>query len=543
MNFLERKREGDPPTRLLKLIKAKMMVQLNATVKDCLSLLQSLQTAKEQLSQTNQRSAKRLCERAEIFLSALISWEDPDEAYEKEAHFFCLKELLSEIIDFVSQYEHDSSFSIARKMAVNEEFRSKRSKEFSSLNSRIHNLTSILLPSDVSVEKLREEDLEDFQLEMDAMLEAVVEDVSALRTNSTQLKVYLQALREDCSIGQEDIANKLSDLEKKLAANQKISLADLGAIEQVVHNGVSGFMDSLKSEFNAFKAMLHDTQTTIASLKESSDAANVKLLEEMERKFASFQAISLKEIHVLKTKVGDANQALMQKLEDQFASLNLLSMQRDIEDVKTLLQELKESHPASDARVKTWLQQLEDKVNTSAIITKDELLQLQTYFAANHGDVMHLLGAKIVALNQDHAQEAQKQCEAEHQLRIVIETRLKAEEKKNIELQNIVNDLENRALSENISLRNSLESLWKEEHAKLEKALEEANAQQRFLEEELERGTIKFEAMRSYVETLEKENKRLQDALVAVEVHKNEDTRTKMNTLPGTITLPPINLL
>jgi predicted RNA-binding Zn ribbon-like protein len=119
-------------------------------------------------------------------------------------------------------------------MAVNEEFRSKRSKEFSSLNSRIHDLRSVILPTDVSVEKLREEDLEDFQLEMEEMLEAVVED---------------------------------------------------------------------------------------------------------------------------------------------------------------------KSQPANDVRVKTWLQQLEDKVNTSATITEEELSKLQGHFASSHGDVMHLLEAKLGAMD------------------------------------------------------------------------------------------------------------------------------------------------
>jgi transcriptional regulator of heat shock response len=92
----------------------KMTVQLNSILNDCLSALQSLLIAKEQFSEGN-RSVKRLCERTEIFLSALKSLEDPAAATQKEAAFAglksllqSLKKLLSEIQDFVSQYGQDS---------------------------------------------------------------------------------------------------------------------------------------------------------------------------------------------------------------------------------------------------------------------------------------------------------------------------------------------------------------------------------------------------------------------------------------------------
>jgi hypothetical protein len=351
-------------------------------------------------------SVKRLCERTEIFLSALKSLEDPAVATQKEAEFAglksvlqSLKKLLSEIQDFVSQYGQDSSLSIARKMAVNDEFRSKRVREISSFNARIHELRSTLLPAvDVSVEKNREEDLEDFRLDMEAILETMMEELTSTRTNSTKFSICLKEIKDNCSEGQSEILKHLLELENKLLAGKKISVGEVAGIENAVNESMSVFAESLKSEVAEFKKMLEETQMSIVSLKGSCDAANVKFLEEMERKFASFQAISVKVINMLKDKVGDTNQALVQKLEEPFASLNVLSMQKDIQDVKTLLQELKESQPASDARVKTWLQQLEDKVNTSATITKEELSKLQSHFASSHGDVMHLLEAKLGAL-------------------------------------------------------------------------------------------------------------------------------------------------
>jgi serine/threonine protein kinase len=136
------------------------------------------------------------------------------------------------------------------------------------------------------------------------------------------------------------------------------------------------------------------------------------------------------------------------------------------------------------------------------------------------------------ALNENRAKEAENQHEAERKLRIEVETRLKAEESKNVESQKKCKEVEDRALAEKTSFRQSLESLLKEEQAKLEKALEEANAQHRLLEEQLEMETSKFEALRSSVETLEKENKQLRDALVAEEEkNKADKTQTVMDTL------------
>jgi hypothetical protein len=232
-----------------------MAVPLNTLLKGCLSALQSLLTAKEQFSaEGNQRCAKRLCERTEIFLSALKSLEDPAIAIEKEAEFpglksllQCLMKLLSEIQDFVSQYGQDSSLSIARKMAVNDEFRSKRVEEISLFNARIHELRSTLLPAvDITVENNLEEDLEDFQLDMEGMLETMMEELRGLRTNPAELKRYLQAMKQDCSQGQTEILNKLPEVEEMVDAN--VSLMDLGGIEETLNNSLSGFIALLKSK-------------------------------------------------------------------------------------------------------------------------------------------------------------------------------------------------------------------------------------------------------------------------------------------------------
>jgi hypothetical protein len=134
-------------------------------------------------------------------------------------------------------------------MAVNDEFRSKRVKEISSFNARIHELRSALLPAvDVSVEKNREEDLEDFRLDMEAMLAAVIQEIMRFRLNKVNLKRCLQAMKQDCSEGQTEVLKKLSLVEAIVDASRNVSLMDLAGIEEVLNNSLSAFIAFLKSE-------------------------------------------------------------------------------------------------------------------------------------------------------------------------------------------------------------------------------------------------------------------------------------------------------
>jgi hypothetical protein len=201
--------------------------------------------------------------------------EEPAIATQKEAEFAglksvlqSLKKLLSEIKDFVSQYGQDSSLSIARKMAVNDEFRSKRVEEISSFNVRIHELRCTLLPAvDISVEKNREEDLEDFRLDMEAMLETVIEELKGLRTYPAELKRCLQAMKQNCSEGETEVLNKLSEVE----ANVNVSLMDLSDIEQTLTNQISLFMALLKRKVKGKSIILMlDNLTLLISLSPSS---------------------------------------------------------------------------------------------------------------------------------------------------------------------------------------------------------------------------------------------------------------------------------
>jgi hypothetical protein len=89
-----------------------MSHQLATVVKDCFDLVELLQSEKQHFSQNNQRrSARRLCERTEIFIKTL---EDPDVVGKQVTELFdlqnvleSLRKLLTEIKEFVSQqYDH-----------------------------------------------------------------------------------------------------------------------------------------------------------------------------------------------------------------------------------------------------------------------------------------------------------------------------------------------------------------------------------------------------------------------------------------------------
>jgi hypothetical protein len=302
-----------------------------ASIKECMVLLQLLQTSKGQFSQNNQYCFKRLCERTEIFLSVLKSFQVETEGSirndaELKRTLTYLKELLCDIEDFVSKDDNDSLI-IARKMVLNEVFRRRKVDKLSLFHTRLHRLRLLLLPTvEVSVEKNREEDLDDFQLDLEAMFEAVMEEVSSLRTNGTQFKCCLQAMKQECSEGQKKILNKLSEVEAMVASNQTISSTVLADIKHVVRVSLSTFMESLKSEFITFQTLFHDTCKAIDALNKSCDISQIEILVEIERDLKSFQACPIDKVSILKDQIGNNNRSLIQKLEEQLAFFNLLTV-------------------------------------------------------------------------------------------------------------------------------------------------------------------------------------------------------------------------
>jgi hypothetical protein len=228
-------------------------MSVSVDAEDCLVLIESLQTLKQHISQAT-FWFKHVCERTKIFLPALKSFsskhENEAELVSLKKTLKSLKNLLSDIQDFVSENNHDdNSFSISRKMVVNEEYRLNRAGTTFIFCDRIHEFQLKLLPAvDVSVEKTRAEDLEDFQLDMEAMVETMMEELSGYRMNPSELKRCLQAMKQDCSEGQTEISNKLSEVEAIVDANHDVSLMDLGGIEEVLYNSLYGFMALLKNK-------------------------------------------------------------------------------------------------------------------------------------------------------------------------------------------------------------------------------------------------------------------------------------------------------
>jgi DNA-binding ferritin-like protein (Dps family) len=251
------------------------------------------------------------------------------------------------------------------------------------------------------VEEQRAEDLEIMKLDLEAMLEEVIEDLTDhQKGNTAEFKLLLQEMKSQCSEQQVEIVNKLVELERNDSANQKVTSGDITrGLHARVQEDVASFMNSLKNELDAFRDAMKKTRETIALLKEDCDVFHTEMISEIERKFNAFQSVSVREVQSLKEMMDESKVELIHTLQAQFASLNLLSIRRDIKDVKSLLQELKESQSGSDARVQASLNQFEDKVASSTMITKQELLELKQWFGASHDETLNFLESKLDALN------------------------------------------------------------------------------------------------------------------------------------------------
>lgn len=388
------------------------MSRVTSVLLECTSLLRALESSSEKFSEVQHRTVRRLCERTGIFLPIIIDLQDPERLKEKCQGFAGLNrlleslvELLAEIKDFVEQ---DGS-SLARKMVVNEEFRAGRVGTISAFYSRIHEVRNAFSwPEGIeAIEKRREEDFEDFQHDMNEMLESVLEELMLQRSNAANFKTLLHDMKDHCSNQHVGVLKKLIALEEKVSANKQISIADIGGeLHAAMTDCLSPFFASLKTDLSNFKLLIENTQSALLSLKQTADESRVALIAEIEGKFLTFQAVSVREMEAFKKVMGEGHRDLIKQLEDQFSQLDLLSIGKDIQDVKTLLQELKDAQSGGDVRVATMLQQLEDKVTSSTKITKEELNSLRSHFSTGHEDAMRLLEAKLDALNLVSLQEA-----------------------------------------------------------------------------------------------------------------------------------------
>ncbi len=140
---------------------------------------------------------------------------------------------------------------------------------------------------------------------------------------------FLKELKESCSDDNKAIVDRLTVLESKALAKQKILVRDIGGFEEAMMEHSDAVISAVKTELEAFGSSLAETKQLVVQLKEGVDSMTSELLDELEKKVMRQQYITAKEMHELRQAVNERNMDVMNMLECKFTELDMLSIHRD----------------------------------------------------------------------------------------------------------------------------------------------------------------------------------------------------------------------
>jgi serine/threonine protein kinase len=312
--------------------------------------LRSIEVLKENLPES-QRSSRRLCERVAPFESPLRDLlqqceENLIEGSEGlEQDVTILLNLLCELRSYLSeQVEECSRFRCARRVLVNASLRGRTAEDFAAFNQRIQSSLYIWCPDRESdLERQREEDFEDFKLQMELMSQDLMHALSeAQRTGSRELQTLIQELKEDCDGQQVELMERLSAIESKVSANQKVTFRDLGAVEELLSQETERVLTAMREELNDFQSALQETRMLLLQLQESVGESQREIVREIEERLATQTAVTALEMESLKQALGEDKREILHALENKMSALNLLEIEEEVQLMREDLMEIRE---------------------------------------------------------------------------------------------------------------------------------------------------------------------------------------------------------
>ncbi len=116
----------------------------------------------------------------------------------------------------------------------------------------------------VNIESRRQEDFEDLKVEMEEMGTEIVESLQESQRQGYEVMLtFLKELKESCSDDNKAIVDRLTVLESKALAKQKILVRDIGGFEEAMMQHSDAVVSAMKTELEAFGSSLAETNQLI----------------------------------------------------------------------------------------------------------------------------------------------------------------------------------------------------------------------------------------------------------------------------------------
>lgn len=323
-------------------------------IRSGLDILKFITNVREQLKE-NQRSCRRLCERVEIFADFLSDLDDEESLNKKiqsfnglERSITVLVKLLSDIQGYLRKHTEstgDSLFKQAHRVVVNVSNRESKALQLSTFNQRINDCVNKLLPGlVVSAERQRQEDSDDLRLHMEEVSAGIVDEIlSAQREGNDQVKKVIAELKADCSSQQKEVLQKLRLLEVRAIAGETLSHSDsdIAALTDALSRETETVLIAMRAEFDTVRQSLDEAKTVLGQLRDSLGESEGRIIDGLEERLVSRQALTSREINDLRVSVSADKQDFITVLESKFSDLDMTSVRRDLHTISELLRDLK----------------------------------------------------------------------------------------------------------------------------------------------------------------------------------------------------------
>ena len=167
--------------------------------------------------------------------------------------------LLGEIKDFLTKNSINSKsvFGSVRRIVMSVSFRNEFTSDLNSLNQRINDCVSNLLPSlGLNFEEQRRLDTEALKNQIEYVADDVVNQLieSNLQGNSSRMMELLTDMKSNSDDMKTEMMGQILELEKKISSSNRLTSKDFVELRDFIHKEketLNAFLDDKLAEYNS----------------------------------------------------------------------------------------------------------------------------------------------------------------------------------------------------------------------------------------------------------------------------------------------------
>ena len=246
--------------------------------------------------QENEVLFRRLCERVQLFTNFLqelqINCSNPKFSATASLRdsVIQLTNLLGEIKDFLTNNSKssDSFFGSVKRIVISISFRNHFTNDLNSLNQRINDCVSNLLPSlGINFEEQRRLDTEALKNQIDFVTDDVVHQLIQLNLqgNSSKMMELLTDIKSNSDDMKTEIVAQILELETKISSSKRLTSKDFVELRDLFHKEketLKAFLDDKLAEYNhQIQIGLHKMEENIGEKIDKIDGVLFKILNEI----------------------------------------------------------------------------------------------------------------------------------------------------------------------------------------------------------------------------------------------------------------------